>query len=318
MTNTLEELGYKTKITILDPTGTVDFIIAGEGEGNRAVHLGTGVKGIYDTPMNVLVTEHAFQNGGSYGGTRYPPRRFSFGVVIYGEGGHAWDRRDSAWRRIWFTDKDCTMIVETPHSKRTLKVRLAEAPEIVTDTDPNQEQVQRVVMSVIALDPFWYSDEEVIRWENPTSTIGVVPEHVALQPLMFENSGDFYSWPIYELEASAGSRWILPDYSWGNKRWRSAVQHANRHLVLPEQIANEFVRVDTDEMAKLGQFRTSLDTPFQMRMNGERFLYPLPAGLIPDGPNVTVGVANAPAGLKMTIRLRRPWTRPFGMEVEAW
>ena len=153
MTNTLEELGYKTKITILDPTGTVDFIIAGEGEGNRAVHLGTGVKGIYDTPMNVLVTEHAFQNGGSYGGTRYPPRRFSFGVVIYGEGGHAWDRRDSAWRRIWFTDKDCTMIVETPHSKRTLKVRLAEAPEIVTDTDPNQEQVQRVVMSVIALRP---------------------------------------------------------------------------------------------------------------------------------------------------------------------
>src|SRR5690606_26129377 len=98
-------------------------------------------------------------------------------------------------------------------SRRYLKVRLAEAPQLKTDTDPNQTQVERVVMSVIALDPFWYGDETVIEWENPTDTTGVVPESVTLSGLAFENPGDFYSWPVYELQAAQGARWILPDYS---------------------------------------------------------------------------------------------------------
>jgi hypothetical protein len=197
-------------------------------------------------------------------------------------------------------------------------VRLAEAPKISTDFDPNQTQVERVIMSVIALDPFWYGEADVIEWENPTDTTGVVPESVTLQPLTFENPGDFYTWPIYELQATAGATWILPDYSWGNKRWKNAVPHANRHIVMPALVAGEHLRVDTDEMAKLGQFETALNTPFYMRMAGERFLYPLPAGLLTETPNVTIGVANAPQGLKAKITILRPWTRPFGMEVEPW
>ena len=310
---------FKTKITLYDPTRSAAFILAGEGEGNRGVHLGTGLEGIYDIPMSVLITEHAFQKGASYGGTRYPPRRFSFGVVVYGEAGAAWDRRDSQWRRAWSTSEDSYLVVETPNSTRTLRVRLSEAPKISTDFDPNQTQVERVIMTVIALDPFWYGEPEVIEWENPTDTTGLaVPENVTLSPLTYENPGDFYTWPVLELQAAPGACWIIPDYSWGNKRWRSAVQHANRHLVLPSLVAGEHLRVDTDEMAKLGQFETALDTPFHMRMEGQRFLYPLPAGLIAEGPNVSIGVWNAPAGLKARITIPRPWTRPFGMEVEAW
>lgn len=309
---------YRTKITLFDPDMKVGFILAGEGEGNKGVHLGTGLEGVYDIPMSVLITEHAFQLGGTYGGTRYPPRRFSFGVVVYGEAGVAWDRRDSQWRRAWSTDRDSYLVVETPKSTRVLRVRLAEAPKISTDTDPNESQVERVIMSVVALDPFWYGEEQTIEWENPTDTTGVVPESVTLDPLTFENPGDFYTWPIYQLQATAGAAWILPDYSWGNKRWRSAVQHADRHIVMPDLLAGEHLRVDTNEMAKLGQFETALNTPFYKRMNGQRFLYPLPAGLIAEAPNVTIGVSNAPKGLKAVITILRPWTRPFGMEVEAW
>lgn len=309
-------MDYRTKVSIVSWNGQDTFVIAGDGEGNHGVHLGTGVDGIYDLPLAPLFTEYAFQHGASYGGTRYPPRRFSFGVVIYGEAGIGWDRRDSRWRRAWSTAADSTMVIETPHSRRYLKLRLAEAPTLVTESDPNQTQVERIVMPVIALDPFWYGDERSFMWANPTDTTGVPPASITLSDIMLDNPGDFPMWPIYELQAHAGAQWILPDYSWGSKRWRSAVQHAARMLTMPALIEGEHLLVDTNEQAKLGQFESSLDTQFYKRMQGKRFLYPVPEGTVPAGPNAKIGVANAPQGLSVRIRLVRPWTRPWGMEVD--
>lgn len=308
---------YRTEVSLISWDGTTEFILAGPGEGNHGVHLASGVDGIYDLPLSVLVTEHAFQRGGSYGGTRYPPRRFAFGVVIYGEGGFGWDRRNSRWRKAWSSEHDSTLVIKTPTSRRFMRVRLSETPQLKTDTDPNQSQVERYVMSVIALDPFWYGDERVINWENPTDTTGItVPENVTLSPITLDNPGDFYSWPLYELWAAPGAQWILPDYSWGNNRWRAAQAHAARHIVMPAMAEGEHLRVDTDEMAKLGQFKSATDTQFYKRMKMQRFLYPLQPGLVPDAPNALIGVANAPQGLRARITLLRPWTAPWGMEVD--
>ena len=317
----LNEIGYRTSLAVISHDGRSRFQIAGGDEGAEGVYLGTDLEGIYGMPQSVMITEHAFQIGGSYSGTRYPPRRFSFGVVIKGDYGGAWDRRISAWRKAWATQADSILEWTTPSSRRFLRVRLAEEPAMTTETDPNQSQIAKMVMSVVALDPRWYGDAHVIEWENPTDTTNLAPEAVPLSGLVYDNPGDFPTWPIYQMQASDGARYILPDYSWGSERFRAGTAHAARKLVMPKMIAGEHLQVITDEGTRIEPFKSSLDTSFFQRMEGRRFLYPVPKHTLPkldaSGnpiPNVQIGVARAPKGLRVRIILERPWTYPFGME----
>ena len=76
--------------------------------------------------------------------------------------------------------------------------------------------------------------------------------------------------------------------------------------MLPPLLAGEHLLVNTDESPKFGQFNSSLDTQFYIRMKGKSFLYPIPAGT--RKTMLPIGVQYAPAGVGVKIRTPKMWT----------
>lgn len=69
--------------------------------------------------------------------------------------------------------------------------------------------------------------------------------------------------------------------------------------------------IDTDP--RVEQVTSESDSELWGRMNGVRFLYPIPD--YTEGPiTFPVSVSGAVAGQLATLRLPRPWTRPWGLE----
>lgn len=154
------------------------FTLTGPNAGDRGVYLGTGVKGIYDPPVKVVVEEPGNYPGARYLNHRILRRDVVFGVEILhdskkvgGPGPNSWLSRDSEWRKAWAFDRDCKLYVTTEDSgTRYLKLRLFESPEVSTHTDPKLNTINRVAMVCIAYDPFWYEDDVVYEAVTQTDT----------------------------------------------------------------------------------------------------------------------------------------------------
>ncbi|APL99619.1 minor tail protein [Mycobacterium phage Camperdownii] len=150
------------------------FTLAGPGEGDRGVYLGTDVKGLYDPPVKVVYEEPGNYPGARYLNHRILRRDITFGVEILNDaaiGPNSWLSRESEWRKAWAFDRDCKLYITTPESgTRYLKVRLGESPEVSWFTDPRGNKINRTVMVVIAGDPFWYQDDVVYSAVTQTDT----------------------------------------------------------------------------------------------------------------------------------------------------
>ena len=234
--------------------------------GDRGVYLGTGVKGIYDPPVKVV-----YEEPGNYPGARYLTHRvlrrdLVFGVEILDDDGDSWLSRDSEWRKAWSFHQDCELHITTPESgRRYLKLRLGEAIEVDTETDPRGNSINRAAMVTIAGDPFWYQDDVLytavtkldtrfnpnqLPWpwpqqELPTETLtievdpkdgkgGLNPtdQYVFLKwqvPGSTEAPAEPYIPGIPWLGApkSQATIWTIPDYSFEDE------EYANRRLRLP-------------------------------------------------------------------------------------
>lgn len=150
------------------------FILAGPGEGDRGIHLGTDVKGLYDPPVKVVSEEPGNFPGSRYLNHRILKRDITFGVEILSDaaiGPNSWLSRESEWRKAWAFDRDCKLYITTPESgTRYLKLRLAESPEVSWYTDPRGRKINRTVMVCVAYDPFWYEDDVVYTAVTQTDT----------------------------------------------------------------------------------------------------------------------------------------------------
>ncbi|QHB41209.1 minor tail protein [Mycobacterium phage Chupacabra] len=150
------------------------FTLAGPGEGDRGVYLGTDVKGLYDPPVKVVYEEPGNYPGSRYLNHRILRRDITFGVEILNDaaiGPNSWLSRESEWRKAWAFDRDCKLYVTTPDSgTRYLKLRLGESPEVSWFTDPRGNRINRTVMVCIAGDPFWYQDDVVYTATTQTDT----------------------------------------------------------------------------------------------------------------------------------------------------
>ncbi|SUE07145.1 Uncharacterised protein [Prescottella equi] len=85
-------------------------------------------------------------------------------------------------------------------------------------------------------------------------------------------------WAQWMVQAATDARWTIPDYSFGDDRYRRATADANRRIVMPKLLAAEHLYVNTDEAAKHEQVRSNIDTQIYLRMNGTQFLYPIKSG----------------------------------------
>ncbi|AGK87142.1 minor tail protein [Mycobacterium phage Dhanush] len=198
------------------------FTLAGPGEGDRGVYLGTDVKGLYDPPVKVVYEEPGNYPGARYLNHRILRRDITFGVEILNDaaiGPNSWLSRESEWRKAWAFDRDCKLYITTPESgTRYLKVRLGESPEVSWFTDPRGNKINRTVMVVIAGDPFWYQDDVVysavtqtdttfdpnpLPWPWPQEALPTETLSITVDPADGKgglNPTDQYSWV----------KWILP------------------------------------------------------------------------------------------------------------
>lgn len=282
------------------------FTLAGDGEGEEGVYLGTDVDGIYDAPVKTIRHSHAFQKGATYGGKRYLERPVIFGVVVDGGAADDWETLDSEWRKAWDYEREAKLWVEKDGSRRHLKLKLSEQPFFKPEFDPEQAQVERVVMTCVADDPFWYSEDDTSEfvWSAATSGGNVQGS------VWVSNPTDQEIWAKWICKGSPGSIFTLPDFSWGSDKEERPVADATRVIQMdPLVAADGDLIVDSDEATQ--QYFTTGDTPYYIRMGGVRFLYPIPPYTPPT--EVPVFVRGAAAGAGVQVRTPRPWSRPWGL-----
>lgn len=274
------------------------WTLSGPGQGFEGVELATNPIGLYDAPVTTIWNSTAFQIGATFGGYRTNKRDVVFQVNVFAASGISWEEADSAWRKAWAYDRDCTLIITTDFGSRRLKLRMSEQPDIKTKRDPHINEISVVTMTCTAGDPYWYEDDVVSSWVSTVDTRGGGSQSGTVT---VSNPTDLQIWLKWVLKSPG--RWTVPDFSWQSDEW------ANRRILLPTQAAGEDVVINTDPMED--QAVALNGAQFWARMNGVSFLFPVPPYTKPTALPVTV--TGAAAGTGIQLRCPRPWSRPWGL-----
>lgn len=311
--------------------------------GDRGVYLATDVTGaFYDPPVKVVYEEPGNYPGARYLNHRVLRRDIVFGVEIlndakYGE--NTWASRDSEWRKAWAWDKDAKLHVHTPESgSRYLKVRLGESPDVDMFYDPNMRPINRTIMTVIAGDPFWYEEDEVFGVKTLKDTrfnLGpfggifpwaALPKEKLSITVDKANPTDQYIFPKWTLpgaidpvpsfpwpfppgvpipwETAPFTQYMIPDYSFED------ASLANRRIRTPGLIYKEDCVVDSDP--RVEQFSSASGSQVWARTNGVRLRHPIPP--YTERVKFEIDATGVAPGQMITLRLPRPWSRPWGLE----
>jgi len=281
------------------------FTLSGPGMGLQGAHLNTNIEGLGDAPVKTIHNSHAFQTGSTYGGKRNLQRDVVFGVWITDDYVDSWAEADSEWRKAWSYDEDCTLLITSEGSRRSLKLRLSEQPQLDMERDPRLLGRGLVVMTCVANDPWWYEDEVTSAWVSTTSTLG---GSVNYGTVTVSNPTDVPIWPKYVVHGPGEP--LLPDYSFGDDRHERATIDAARTIWCPPIATGDTILFDSDEEAE--QATSLLDLPYWMTMAGKTFCYPIPPYTPPT--QLQVGFTRAPANAGIQVRCPRPWSRPWGLQ----
>ncbi|MEV6070274.1 phage tail protein [Nocardia sp. NPDC052001] len=286
-------------ITLTGVDGST-WTLAGSGRGREGVELGTAPSGLYDAPVTTIWNQSAFQTGSSFGGYRTNKRDLVFGVNIFESAGRSWEAVDSAWRKAWAYDRDCTLTVTTDFGSRSLALRMSEQPDFKPVKDPHLKQLAKVVMTCTAGNPWWVESDATATWVSPADTTGTNPARSGT--VTVSNPTDQPMWLRWVV--SAPGLWTLPDFSW------AADNFAARTITLPQTAAGQDLTIDTDPMEEMIVARDN--TPVWAQMNGVSFMYPVPPYTPATALPVTVD--GAPAGASVLVVQARNWSRPWGLQ----
>ncbi|QBP29024.1 minor tail protein [Mycobacterium phage Scorpia] len=323
------------------------FILAGPGEGDQGIYLSTDVKGcFYDPPVKVVSEEPGNFPGARYLNHRILRRDITFAVDILNDtGSGSWISRDSLWRKAWAFDRDCKLIVTTEHSgTRWMYIRLLESPDVDMKYDPDLNSVNRTIMTCVAYDPFWYEADVIYPVETKTDTrfdpnwwtppwpweelpkekltITVDPsdgkgglnptdQEIWLKwgvPGSTEEIPEF-PWPFppgidIPWERAPFTQFTIPDPSFENPAL------ASRRVKTPGLIYGENCVIDTDPREE--QISSEIDTPVWERMNGVRWKHYVPP--YTKSHTFEIVASGCRPGQMITLRIPRPWSRPWGLE----
>lgn len=162
------------RITVVDINGT-SWCIHSDNPyemGAEGAKLCSDPKGFYDAPFKTIRNQTAYQEGATYGGTKWEPRDQTWKVRFYARNGASKMAIESRWRRGWSSEKPCRVIIEDIEggTTRELLLQLESAPEFTPPTgrDPNLVPHIDVVMSTVSYWPFATSADQHIELETTT------------------------------------------------------------------------------------------------------------------------------------------------------
>ncbi|MGZ3380407.1 MAG: phage tail protein [Isosphaeraceae bacterium] len=315
------------------------FTLAGADAGDRRCYLATGVKGLFDPPVKTVYEEPGNYPGARFLNHRILRRDITLAILIVNEKNDPWSGNDSELRKALAYDRDAKIHVTTQDSgTRTLKVRLGEAPDVDFDIDPHLGEITVVKLLLVAADPFWYEEDVVYsavtqadtRFQPtlfgppwPWASLPSEDLSITVNPL---NPTDQYIWLKWAVPASQErvpefpwpfppgiaipwdrapfTQWVIPDYSFEDP------SQANRRIQLPGLIIGEDSIVDTDP--RVEQISSASGSQVWARTNGVRFRYPVPP--YTQSKTFNLSVAGCAPGQMVTLRIPRPWSRPWGLE----
>ena len=267
------------------------WTVHGPGAGAEGVHLGTSPEGLFDAPVRTLWDQTAFGVGAEFRDVRFEPRDLVFSALIGDFEGRSWQEVDSDWRRAWDYRRDTLIHVTSESGTRTLACRLFESPETNAEYGPRVDGFAALTMTVRAGNPFYSSLPE----HNSVTATGAAGS----KTLVVSNPTDV---PLYlEWALTPGARWTVPDHDF---------RGGTRAITMPTQFTSRSVSINTDPLEE--QVHVSGLPNAWALMNGILFINEVP----PYTPetSLTVGWSGASGSPSATVRMRRQWSRPWGLE----
>lgn len=286
------------------------FTISGEGMGAEGVYLSAGgLKGLGDAPVKVIRNSTARQTGSSYGGKRNLQRDIVFALWVTNDNGTPWEENDSRLRiALGDYGQEFKLWVTTDDSRRYLKVSLNEEPMWELDRDPHLLEREKIVLTCVAGDPWWYESDFVSEWVSPTDT---TDGSTATGFVTVSNPTDVPIWLKWRLQGN--SRWTISDYSWGNNDFgKRALIDATKTILTPTLLPTDgHGQIETNPESRRERMATTANTLWQARWGGVDCLYAIP----PRTPstNIVVRVTGAAAGVGIQCTQSRPWSRLWGL-----
>lgn len=239
----------------------------GEEAGREGVWLDQKHVGlITDMPAEAVWETGADQVGSTYRGVKFAARDITFPVMVLDGPDRPWQLVDSRWAKAWSFDRPSRIVVTSSSGRRTLWAQKHKGPEYAFEETSGQARgASRMLMHLRAGDPRWYSEEPTDVWRfDGTNWVGEVE---------VSNPTDQPMWLRWVITGPASM--ILPDFSFEDRDGWPGFEHRARRIVMPHQGVGVDVVVDTDPG---GEQVASPGRPnYWMLMNGQFFLYPVPA-----------------------------------------
>ncbi|MET9329471.1 hypothetical protein [Tsukamurella sp. NPDC003166] len=150
--------------------------------GVEGVKLCDDPKGFDGPVFTKIIQQHAGQEGGTDGGTRWDYIEGVFKVRLYHRTGRPKSVVESEWRQGWSPDETCMLKIHRPDegTTRWLFVQLKERlkPETSRGKDRNLFPHHDMIMTVLALDPWWHSGTHETELETTTFVPDPSPNRV--------------------------------------------------------------------------------------------------------------------------------------------
>ena len=280
--------------------------------GEEGAELAPGPKGMFSTEFTTLTVSGSMQVGGYVAGEEVPVRRMTLTLHLH-DIGEGVEDTVSKFRLLWGSPVSKLLPVTWRYrsdysGERWLTLLLEKEVLFSPEKDWNIQGYAKAVVSVLALEPRYESQQLEVKVTNPSSG-----SHTLWVPMW--NPTDQYAWPEWGLDPKGGADFWLPDFSFGQEqdidpKWTPG-DHEDRMVLFDD------VEVMWSAMAErsMDPYVAADLSNAGGQMGGLRLLYPIPPHTgTEDDPILLPVIINGPAGAQVKFILRRFWSAESGLE----
>ncbi|MGY4098040.1 phage tail protein [Nocardia sp. R16R-3T] len=289
-----------TKLVYLSPEGRC-WHLAGPNAGAEGVVLGDSIGGHFDTPVSLLLSKGARQDGVTVLRSVRSEKEIDFNVSIGGDAiplifrsARHFHAVHDAWLRDWSTDRPGTWAGFTRHQGWRFQRVQRDGPVVpLTGIDPQLNYHEILQMSVLAADPAMRSFDEMSTWTN----VDGLNEGIVVA----RNAADQPAHPRYTMNGPG--RWHIGDPVDGD---------VSRLVQTPVIAAGETLRIDTHPRHRTARVYSEAAPSGRnvwAQLAGRRWLAPIPPwSSVPIPVAVTDGgTTESSITVTVTPRSSRPY-----------